>query len=125
MPRTCRPARGRWSGWSLITEESREANFTNEGGVDGKIRYLRNVMGMWLLSESMRTWERAGQSVELTTLLAQAAAINTPCRSSTRTIPACFLLATCPNGLRRYVSKQAQLHPTHRQCLRVASGESC
>jgi rhamnulokinase len=62
----------------VLTEESREANFTNEGGVDGKIRYLRNVMGMWLLSESMRTWEREGRSVELTTLLAQAAAIRTP-----------------------------------------------
>ena len=62
----------------VLTEESREANFTNEGGVDGKIRYLRNVMGMWLLSESIRTWEREGQSVELTTLLTQAAAVPTP-----------------------------------------------
>jgi rhamnulokinase len=61
----------------VLTEESREANFTNEGGVDGKIRYLRNVMGMWLLSESIRTWQREGQSVELTTLLNQAAAITT------------------------------------------------
>jgi len=62
----------------VLTEESREANFTNEGGVDGKIRYLRNVMGMWLLSESIRTWEREGRTVELTPLLAQAAAITTP-----------------------------------------------
>jgi rhamnulokinase len=62
----------------VLTEESREANFTNEGGVDGKIRYLRNVMGMWLLSESIRSWEREGQSVELATLLSQAAAIRTP-----------------------------------------------
>src|SRR5215218_3391639 len=62
----------------VLTEESREANFTNEGGVDGKIRYLRNVMGMWLLSESIRTWERQGPTMDLTTLLAQAAAINTP-----------------------------------------------
>jgi rhamnulokinase len=62
----------------VLTEESREANFTNEGGVDGKIRYLRNVMGMWLLSESIRTWERAGQSVELTPLLNRAAEIRTP-----------------------------------------------
>jgi rhamnulokinase len=61
----------------VLTEESREANFTNEGGVDGKIRYLRNVMGMWLLSECIRTWQREGQSVELTTLLAQAAAVRT------------------------------------------------
>jgi rhamnulokinase len=62
----------------VLTEESREANFTNEGGVDGKIRYLRNVMGMWLLSESIRVWQREGQSVELSTLLDQAAAITTP-----------------------------------------------
>jgi rhamnulokinase len=62
----------------VLTEESREANFTNEGGVDGKIRYLRNVMGMWLLSESMRSWEREGQPVELRPLLAQAAAVPTP-----------------------------------------------
>ena len=62
----------------VLTEDSREANFTNEGGVDGKIRYLRNVMGMWLLSESIRTWEREGLILELTTLLAQAAAITTP-----------------------------------------------
>jgi rhamnulokinase len=62
----------------VLTEDSREANFTNEGGVDGKIRYLRNVMGMWLLSESIRTWQREGQSVELTSVLEQAAAITTP-----------------------------------------------
>jgi len=62
----------------VLTEESREANFTNEGGVDGKIRYLRNVMGMWLLSESIRVWQREGQSVELGPLLDQAAAINKP-----------------------------------------------
>jgi rhamnulokinase len=62
----------------VLTEESREANFTNEGGVDSKIRYLRNVTGMWLLSESIRTWEKEGLSIELTTLLDEAAAISTP-----------------------------------------------
>ncbi|HJQ86880.1 MAG TPA: rhamnulokinase family protein [Propionibacteriaceae bacterium] len=62
----------------VLTEDSRDANFTNEGGVDGKIRYLRNVMGMWLLSESMRFWEREGRSVELTSLLDQAAAMSAP-----------------------------------------------
>lgn len=35
----------------VLTEESRLANFTNEAGVDGTIRYLRNVMGLWLLQE--------------------------------------------------------------------------
>ncbi|MEV4345248.1 rhamnulokinase family protein [Actinoplanes sp. NPDC049596] len=51
--------------WSLVGLElpapvlsaaSRAANFTNEGGVDGTIRYLRNVMGLWPLQECMREW---------------------------------------------------------------------
>ena len=62
----------------VLTEDSRDANFTNEGGVDGKIRYLRNVMGLWLLSECIRSWEREGLSVELTKLLDEAAAVSTP-----------------------------------------------
>lgn len=56
----------------VVTEASRSANFTNEGGVDGRIRFLTNVMGTWLLSESMRTWERQGHGETLPTLLAAA-----------------------------------------------------
>jgi rhamnulokinase len=40
----------------VLTPASREANFTNEGGVDGTIRFLRNVMGLWPLQEAMREW---------------------------------------------------------------------
>ena len=43
----------------VLTEASRAANFTNETGVDDTIRYLRNVMGLWLLQESLRTWPEA------------------------------------------------------------------
>jgi len=57
----------------ILTEASRLANFTNEGGVDGRIRYLRNVMGLWLLQESMRTWEAAGTPEDLQGLLIAAA----------------------------------------------------
>ena len=63
----------------VLTEASREANFTNEGGVDGRVRFLHNVMGLWLLSESVRTWEReSGESIDLAALLAQAAAVSEP-----------------------------------------------
>ena len=57
----------------ILTEASRAANFTNELGVDGRIRYLRNVMGLWLLQESLRTWENAGEPSDLTGLLTAAA----------------------------------------------------
>jgi rhamnulokinase len=56
----------------VLTEQSRAANFTNEGGVDGTVRYLRNVMGLWLLTESLRTWRAAGQDADLAGLLAAA-----------------------------------------------------
>jgi rhamnulokinase len=59
----------------VLTEDSRKANFTNERGVDGTIRYLRNVMGLWLLSESMRTWDLRGRGLELGDLLLAAAAL--------------------------------------------------
>jgi rhamnulokinase len=67
----------------LITEEARVAGFTNEGGVDGRTRFLKNVSGLWLLSESMRTWDGSGataaeRSSDLAALLAEAADITRP-----------------------------------------------
>ena len=58
---------------AVLTEESRLANFTNEGGVDDRIRYLRNVMGLWLLQESLRTWDLDGSPEHLPALLIAAA----------------------------------------------------
>jgi rhamnulokinase len=60
----------------VLTESSRLAGFTNEGGVDGRVRYLHNVMGLWLLSECVREWERDGTSITVQELVAQAAALE-------------------------------------------------
>ncbi|GAA2670229.1 rhamnulokinase family protein [Streptomyces aculeolatus] len=57
----------------VLTEESRAANFTNELGVDGTVRYLRNIMGLWLLQECLRAWDAEGHGYELDALLAGAA----------------------------------------------------
>jgi rhamnulokinase len=62
----------------VVSEEGRAANFTNEGGVDGRVRYLHNVMGLWLLSESLREWQRRGLHVGLEGLLAEAAELPRP-----------------------------------------------
>ncbi|WP_427134090.1 rhamnulokinase [Pseudarthrobacter sp. S9] len=59
----------------VLTEASRLANFTNERGVDGTIRYLRNVGGLWLLSECQRTWAGEGYRPGLDDLLDAAAAL--------------------------------------------------
>jgi rhamnulokinase len=51
--------------WSLIgaeldeptiTEAGRQASYTNEGGVGGKIRFLKNILGLWLVQECRRAW---------------------------------------------------------------------
>ncbi|MEU6539153.1 rhamnulokinase family protein [Streptomyces sp. NPDC047000] len=55
----------------VLTEESRAANFTNELGLDGTVRYLRNIMGLWLLQECVRAWG----GPDLGDLLRQAAAV--------------------------------------------------
>jgi sugar (pentulose or hexulose) kinase len=62
----------------VLSDAAREANCTNEGGVDGRVRFLKNVSGLWLLSESVRTWERGGERVDLEALLASAADVTAP-----------------------------------------------
>jgi len=60
----------------VLTPAARDAGFTNEGGVDGRIRLLRNVMGLWVLSETVRGWERAdGRGIDLPALLHAAAEV--------------------------------------------------
>ena len=55
----------------VVTEEGRQANFTNEQGVDGRIRFLRNVGGLWLLEECLREWAFEDRSA----LLQEAASL--------------------------------------------------
>ncbi|MCS6978186.1 MAG: rhamnulokinase [Gemmatales bacterium] len=81
------PARGRdWcylsSGtWSLmgvetprpvIDDRTLRYNFTNEGGVNGTTRLLKNIMGLWLVQECRRAWEREGRSYSYDDLVRMA-----------------------------------------------------
>lgn len=59
----------------VLSEAGRAAGFTNELGVDGTVRYLHNVMGLWLLQESLRTWAAHGLPADLADLLAAAARV--------------------------------------------------
>ncbi len=61
----------------VLTDASRRANFTNERGIDGTIRYHRNVMGLWILSETLRTWQMHEPGITLIHLLDRAARLPT------------------------------------------------
>ena len=45
----------------LVSDEAREAGFTNEAGLDGSIRFLKNLTGLWVLQECMREWSERQQ----------------------------------------------------------------
>ncbi|MFC6234956.1 FGGY-family carbohydrate kinase, partial [Leucobacter soli] len=55
----------------VLDEAARAANFTNEGGLDGRVRFLHNVMGLWLLSESLRGWEPSATDAQRSSLLGE------------------------------------------------------
>ncbi|PRX44604.1 rhamnulokinase [Prauserella shujinwangii] len=57
----------------VLSPAARAANFTNEAGVDGTVRFLRNTMGLWLLSESLRVWRERGLAITLGEVLDAAA----------------------------------------------------
>ena len=76
----CYISSGTWSlmgvelNQPLITDASLAANFTNEVGVGNRIRFLKNIPGMWVLQECRRAWEMSGQDIGYSELLQAAEA---------------------------------------------------
>ena len=56
----------------ILTEEARLAQFTNEGGVGGRIRFLQNITGLWILQRLMAEWEERGEKQTFSELLPAA-----------------------------------------------------
>lgn len=59
----------------LVTNDVARANFTNEEGIGGTIRFLKNVMGLWILEACRREWDAAGLAIDYSTLLARVDAV--------------------------------------------------
>ena len=73
--------------WSLVgcvldspclSEDARRSNFSNEGGVGGKVNFLKNVNGLWLLRQCMQHWQSQGRTWTLDDLLKQCAILPPP-----------------------------------------------
>lgn len=62
----------------ILTEEARRAEFTNEGGVGGKITFLQNITGLWFLQRLMSEWKEQGDEQQYDTLLPAAEKANIP-----------------------------------------------
>ena len=57
----------------VISEKSKEYNFTNEGGYGDTIRFSKNITGLWVEQESKRQWEREGEKISFAELAEMAA----------------------------------------------------
>ncbi len=60
----------------LINSDVTRSNFTNEGGAFGTIRFLKNVMGLWILESCRREWSERGLNVDYQSLLAEVSSIE-------------------------------------------------
>jgi len=75
----CYISSGTWSlmgveiNQPIINDKTLKYNYTNEGGVDGSIRLLKNIMGLWLVQECRRHWKSQGQDLDYATLTQLAA----------------------------------------------------
>ncbi|RPI27173.1 MAG: rhamnulokinase [Acidobacteria bacterium] len=108
---------GTWSLMGLeicapvLSAEAMRLNITNEGGVAGTIRLLKNIAGLWLLQECRRRWQRDGLDISWEELLALAAKAS-PLRSLVD--PDCpdFLIpADMPAAIQSYCRKTGQPQP--------------
>ncbi|MCI8442991.1 MAG: rhamnulokinase [Provencibacterium sp.] len=95
----------------IASEAALRYNFTNEGGYGGKIRFLKNIMGMWLIQESRRHWKRAGMDMSFAEL-EQRARECAPFQSLIDVDDESFLApGDIPSRVREYCKKTHQPAP--------------
>ncbi|MCI8624531.1 MAG: rhamnulokinase [Provencibacterium sp.] len=95
----------------VANETALRFNFTNEGGYGGKIRFLKNIMGMWLIQESRRHWKRTGLDLSYAELEQRARAC-TPFQSLIDVDDESFLPpGDIPSRVREYCLKTHQPAP--------------
>jgi rhamnulokinase len=94
-----------------VNEETLAANFTNEGGVGGTVRLLKNIMGLWIVQECRRAWERIGMTYSYEALM-RLAEKAPPFVSVVNPNDDSFLLpANMPEALAAYCRRTGQPAP--------------
>jgi rhamnulokinase len=105
----------------ILTEASRRANFTNELGLDHTVRYLRNVMGLWVLTESQRHWAEQGLPADLAGLLRAAEALPGLTTVVNMEDPRLLAPGDLPSRLAAMAAETGQPVPTtpaeHTRCI--------
>jgi len=95
----------------LVTEAALAANFTNEGGVAGTTRLLKNIMGLWLVQECRRAWEKSGHAYPYDELVKLAEAVPPFASLVDPDDPAFLLPASMPEAIGAFCRKCDQPAP--------------
>lgn len=104
----------------IINDETARLNFTNEAGVGGTTRLLKNIAGLWLVQECRRVWSRAGREYSWEQMAQMA-----------RSVPACQFLVdpdspelaapeNMPEALRQLAGQSGRVPETDAEILRCA-----
>jgi rhamnulokinase len=95
----------------LLSEQAQHHNFTNEGGVGGTIRFLKNIMGLWLVQECRRAWQRGGRDYSYDELAGLAEAAPPFVSLVNPDDPAFLLPPSMPAALADFCRKTGQPTP--------------
>ncbi len=95
----------------VLTREAMEANFTNEGGFGGKTRFLKNVMGLWLLQECRRHWAGEGRDYSYEELARLAEEVTTGGPLIDPDHPAFLAPGDMPSRITRFCKATGQKPP--------------
>lgn len=117
QPQWCYISSGTWSLMGvetpspIINDSCRDLNFTNEGGVGGTTRVLKNIAGLWLVQECRRIWRQDGSDMNWETMV-QRAEKATPLVSLINPDHAMFLAPrNMPNAIRQFCRETGQSAP--------------
>ena len=95
----------------VINEKSARYNYTNEGGVGRTTRFLRNIMGLWLIQESRRQWQREGENLSFNDM-EKAALASKPFQCFIDPTSEVFMTpGNMPRRIREFCEKTGQYVP--------------
>lgn len=96
----------------IINEATRAANFTNEGGINQSVRFLKNIMGLWLVQECRKSFNKTGKTYEYDELV-ELAGQEKPFQALINPDDASFMIPEdMPAAITAFCKKQGQVPPT-------------
>lgn len=94
----------------ILSQSASKANFTNELGVNSMTRFLKNISGLWLIQECIRTWNESGQHLSVEQLIAEADGVTTQARVDVND-PEFTAPGNMPSRIQAHVARNGGIPP--------------